>query len=300
MLRIAAALVFAFVSLFVTPVISTAQERVSLGQAHLFTNDRLGDRQDRWRSGSYHMSHMYGPAGGIPQMPGQLLEYRFRGEVISPSQSVGGVDDRRQVGMLSFGLHSKWRRAGWDFSAGLDAIAVGPATRVTRFQSRAHKFLSIPQVKTAQPELPNKFYLNMVGEASRNVQLSEKLVLRPFAEIIAGPETLGRVGADVFYGTFAFDAAVARDVVTGHVLPSQRYDHAHLTFTMGADYAAVMRNVWVQPGTMRQDRIRARAGVYVQPSEHLSVFYGATYLSPEFKGQQEHQIVGSMTVNITF
>ena len=49
-----------------------------------------------------------------------------------------------------------------------------------------------------------------------------------------------------------------------------------------------------------EERYRARAGVQWQMAEDLSFFYGATYLSEEFEGQDGGQILGSLKLNFNF
>ena len=43
---------------------AAAQDRVTLGWGRLLTNDLLGDGRDRWRTGSYTLSRVRGPAWG--------------------------------------------------------------------------------------------------------------------------------------------------------------------------------------------------------------------------------------------
>jgi len=47
-------------------------------------------------------------------------------------------------------------------------------------------------------------------------------------------------------------------------------------------------------------RQRARIGLHWQAACNLSLFYGATWLSPEFDGRTEGQVPGSLTLNVHF
>jgi len=65
---------------------SFAQDRETLGYGRLFTNDFLGDTQDRWRTGSYSFSIVRGSdwGGDLASTPRPVLEYRLRSEIIAP------------------------------------------------------------------------------------------------------------------------------------------------------------------------------------------------------------------------
>jgi hypothetical protein len=49
--------------------------------------------------------------------------------------------------------------------------------------------------------------------------------------------------------------------------------------------------------SMHRERLRAGVG---WRGERLDAFYGLTYLSPEFEGQDEGQVLGSAHVNFRF
>src|SRR5688500_10938952 len=95
----------------VLPVATPAQERETLGVGRIFTNDALGDGKDRWRSGSYAVSILRGEAwdGAPPVRPGELIEYRFRTEVVYPGRMGGtGSDDRPFAGVLGLAAQTHW------------------------------------------------------------------------------------------------------------------------------------------------------------------------------------------------
>jgi hypothetical protein len=50
---------------------------------------------------------------------------------------------------------------------------------------------------------------------------------------------------------------------------------------------------------LSDNRTRLRAGVEWQ-GNFANVFYGMTYLGPEFEGQDEGQVTGSLNVNFGF
>ena len=73
------------------------------------------------------------------------------------------------------------------------------------------------------------------------------------------------------------------------------------SLTLGADMARVFASEYFPSSgpDLTDTRTRVRAGMQWQ-GHVASVFYGATYLSPEFAGQGEGQVVGSLNVNFRF
>ena len=95
---------------------AAAEGRAILGWGRLFDNDALGDMKDRWRTGSYVLSVVTGPdwSGRLPDRPGEILEFRLRGEVIAPANLVTpAAGDRRYAGIVSAGVHThfSWARS---------------------------------------------------------------------------------------------------------------------------------------------------------------------------------------------
>ena len=81
---------------------ASTQERVTLGWGRMFTNDGLGDLEDRWRTGSYTVSRVRGPSwsGELPGRFGEILEFRARAEIIAPENlTVAAPGDRRYAGI---------------------------------------------------------------------------------------------------------------------------------------------------------------------------------------------------------
>ena len=129
------------------------------------------------------------------------------------------------------------------------------------------------------------------------------MTLRPFAEAQAGVESFVRVGGDMVVGSFGRGTVMARDMTTG-----QRYRVAEsqinqgISFVLGGDIARVFDSALL-PSTggavMSDDRGRVRAGVHWQ-GDKTSLYYGVSYLSPEFESQSEGQVIGSLSLNLKF
>ena len=281
--------------------------RQTIGWGRIFNNDYMGDSKDRWHSSSYTISRLRGPewTGSLPNTFGQVLEFRFRAESITPeSLSAPAAQDRRYAGVMSFGYHShsKWR--GDELSMGADLVLIGPQSGQSRFQDMVHDFLGLPDgAPSYNAQFADATYVSGTAELGRQIPISTNLTLRPFVEGQIGFETMARAGVDVTLGNLAKDGLMLRDVTTG-----QRYSAVQgplgkgLSLTFGGDVARVASSVLLPKGgavTASPTRARLRAGLNWQ-GENSFVFFGATYLSPEFQQQSEGQTVGSLSLLARF
>lgn len=281
-----------------------------LGVARFVTNDWLGDRDDRWQTGGASVSWMIGTAGlaELPDRFGALIELRTVGQAITPDNygSPAGWD-RRAAGVLTTTLHSHFQSGGFEYALGTGVAFVGPQTGMLTLQSLIHDLspASDPDLPPAvlAAQIPNGRFLTTQGEAARRFRLGEGVFLRPFVEVQGGIETFARVGADLVFGT-GFDAGVlARDAITG--FPYQTLAGAAppgLTFVLGADTARVFESALLPSAdgyVLTPLRNRVRAGLRYG-GERLSVFYGASWLGPEFAAQPTGQVVGSLQVGFRF
>lgn len=282
------------------------QARETIGWGRFFNNDYLGDRDDRWHTSSYSVSRVRGPkwTGVLPQRPGEILEFRVRLDTITPADMVAPLTpDRRYVGILSFGFHTHYRTESEQMSLGGDLVFIGPQTGVSRFQDFIHDKLGLPDGTVFSDQLPNAVYPAVTAELGHPIYLGESLTLRPFVEGQAGVEYLVRGGADLVLGKLGRDDLLLRDQTTG-----QRYSAAQgpdgrgLSVTVGADVARVFSSVYLPSdgaAVLTPTRTRLRAGLNWQ-GEKSFVFFGATYLSPEFNQQPVGQTVGSLSLLVKF
>ena len=285
---------------------AVAQERVTLGWGRLFSNDAMGDGQDRWRTGSYAVSRIRGARwdGVLPGGFGEILEFRLRADTISPENlEMPAAADRRYAGAITVGLHSQFAVGGFEADVGGDLVFVGPQTGVGDFQSWVHGVLGLGEVGALNTQIDDAVYPTLSGEIARRFRLGERAELRPFIEARAGDETLVRAGGDLVIGTFGRTDLMLRDVATG-----QRYravtgeTQTGVSLVLGGDIARVFDSNYLPDGgsvTASETRQRLRAGVHWQGTD-ASVFYGVTYLSPEFDAQDEGQTVGSLALIFRF
>ncbi|WP_458789576.1 lipid A-modifier LpxR family protein [Yoonia sp. MH D7] len=281
-----------------------AEGREVIGVGRLFTNDYFGDGHDRWRTGSSVVSVVTGREDytGLEGF-GDLIEYRIGGQIISGTRGSGAPGDRPYVGAISLGVHTHFDFGGTDLSMGGEVMAIGPQTGLSDFQRKFHNKFDIPLPPHVDQQLGNVFFFNSTFEASRDVMLSDRVMLRPFVEGLAGVEDLVRVGGDVVIGAQPHDDMMLRDVVTGQLYRATQSPKSGLTFTFGGDLASVFGSAYLpedQGYVVSETRARARAGVLFNLGRDKTLFYGATYLSEEFEGQGEGQVVGSLRLNFNF
>lgn len=282
-----------------------ADARKTLGWGRLFTNDFLGDGDDRWRTGSYAVSLLRGRIweGRAPDRIGSLLEYRFRSEIIAPANiTAPDSNDRRYVGVLSLGLHSHFTRGDYDIAAGVDLVVVGQQTGLDEFQGQLHELLGFPTPNISGFQVADAVYPTALAEVSRDISLGTHRQFRPFLELQAGAETLARVGADLTIGSFGENGLMLRDLSSGQLflgVPGTRQQGT--SFVVGGDAALVADSRYLAtPGIETEtSRYRLRAGIH-QKWQAGSAFFGVTYLSPEFESQSEGQFIGSINLRFPF
>ena len=285
---------------------TTAQERVKVGEGRLFNNDYLGDGADRWRTGSYVVSHLratqdYDATRDIAF--GDLLEYRLRGEIIAADPSASATGDRPYVGALSFGLHSHYNNGPARLSLGADVIAIGPQTGMSRFQETFHEAFSMPEPVFTDTQLGNSLHLQATASVARTFEVSDQITVRPFAEAQIGAVDLVRFGGDIVAGQVGQDDLLLRDVTTGQLYRGTDAGGAGFAYVLGADFTHVGESIYLPESSgvaIENNRARARAGVHYQHREDVSFFYGLTYLSEEFAGQNSGQVIGSVKLNFNF
>ncbi|PKQ12580.1 MAG: DUF2219 domain-containing protein [Alphaproteobacteria bacterium HGW-Alphaproteobacteria-1] len=284
-----------------------AEGRSRIGYGLIFTNDLIGDGDDRWRSGSVASSRIFAPGwdGQAPSRFGELLELRFNGEIIAPEDlSTPAPVDRPYAGALSLGLHTHIQRAQMEYALGADLVVTGSQTGLDDFQDWLHGIVGGDDISraTKRAQVDDGFHPTGVFEAGRSFDLGPAR-LRPFAEARMGVETLVRAGADLTFGSLTRGELLVREPVTGQRYRAVRQDVPGHAFILGADFAWVEDSEFF-PGraavTPEDYRARVRGGVHWEGRSGASLFYGLTWLSEEFEEQNEGQVVGSLQFRLRF
>ncbi len=292
------ALVLALAFGFAGPVAASAD---TLGWGRIFSNDYVGDGHDRWRSGSFALSMLRGQGwdGAPPPAPGALTELRFRTEVIAPARTRDGRDDRPYAGLLAFGLFGHQSFGPIEGSFGGEVIAIGPSTGVSAFQERAHEILGFDLPRGIDRQLGDALHLHAQSELVLPMHMTTGLTLRPFLAGESGSEEIARVGVDAIWGNIGHGDLWLRDPVTGQPYRGIEAETTGLAIVAGADAAWVGDSVFL-PDREAQDRRRARIGLHWQPGPQVRLFYGLTWLSEEFEGQHEAQVLGSLKLEFGY
>lgn len=298
----------AFVASMSMSTVAEAQERSRLGYGRLFTNDLLGDGEDRWRTSGIQSSRVWGPTwtGAAPASFGQLLELRLGAEIVAPDDLRNlSPNDRPYAGALSVGLYTHFQRGRTEFAVGGDLVFVGPQTRLDEFQDAVHDLLNVtsPSDSVRAAQIGNAINPTAVVEIGQSFDLGDRTALRPFVEARAGNETLLRAGFDVTFGDLGRGELLVRDSVTGQRYRAVQADWSGFSFVLGADVAAVSDSEFLPDGgnvALRDTRERIRAGVMWRSEAGITGFYGLTYLGEEFEGQNEGQVVGSVRLRVAF
>lgn len=284
-----------------------AQERRVLGFALHSSNDDFltSEIQDRWRTGalSLHLVHGTGWGRDLPVRFGEVLEFRFRGEILSPADVDNPDPDDRPYGTsLAFGVHSHFRNAGSDIRLGAEIVFTGEQTGLAGLQESLHDAQDLPDPSAAaETEIPDATYLAVSGEAARAVPLGARVAVRPFVEGRIGDESFARVGADLLGGSLNSGGLLIRDYATGHVTEAVRGDQTGFGWVLGADIAAVANSVYLPEDEVDLSPVRgrARAGL-MWAGGGWTAFLGTSYLSEEFEWQDEGQVVGNFALGFSF
>lgn len=270
-----------------------------------FTNDALGDAHDRWQTASYQRSWFFDQG---TRMSDDTLEFRFRGQIVSPwHPSLQPGDDRPYATSLGLGAFTHKEIGGFDARMGAELLMIGDQTRLDWVQYTAHDLVGYdggydPRTRN-DPHVADSLGGRIEIELAKDLQLGPSALVRPYVMAEAGSENAVRAGADFIFGGLAWqgDKKWTRDVVTGQALPSSRRGSS-FSFIAGADFGHVDSSYLIPDDSavdLEQERVRARLGVQGSVG-NLSIFFGQTWMSEEFVGQEEKQRLGTLSVSFAF
>lgn len=283
-------------------------KHVKLGFGDFLNNDFLGDGRDRWQTASYSASWIRGTewTGDMPDVPGDILEYRLQARIIAPADvDTPSAGDRLYSSSYSLGAHTHFIYGDNEVSLGADIVVTGEQTGLPAFQSAVHGELGIdaPSAATLADMIPDGLHPGFVVELGRPMGLGGDTEIRPFAELRTGDETLIRSGVDLYLGGIVTNNLLSRDQVTGQRYTTVKGDaDPGIGFVLGGDIARMGSSIYLPSDRgpdMIENRARLRAGMLWQ-GEKNSVFTGMTWLSEEFDTQPEPQVVGSIRLKFEF
>ena len=301
----------AFLCLGVFAQTAAAQDgHKTLGLTSFFANDGICDgivkfpsdgANDRWRSAGFGVHAVRGESwsGSLPMLPFEIIEYRFRLEVMAPDNlRRPDSDDRLFAGSLWAGAHTHLAWRGFEVTAGADLVITGEQSGVRRLQANIYDWLGDSEVNVEDHQVDDGIYLHGTGELAKTMALGWG-ELRPFFEVQAGVENLLRVGADLTVGGLGQGGLRIREPITGQRIASiSTIADGGWSFLAGADVAFVARSIFLPESrgyTVEPMRYRLRAGAnYGFANRNL--FYGLTYMSEEFSIQTEGQFLGTVSL----
>lgn len=282
------------------------RQKEFIGHGRLFTNDLLGEYKDRWRTGSLSVSGVWGQkwTGQLPENFTDLIELRVLSEIIAPSDLSGkNGADRPFAGHVGLGVHSHFEHAGLEYNLGLGASILGEQTGLDDFQIAVHEALGekVASDHCLLNQIENQVLIGPSFEISKTVSEGDNVTIRPFFEAYTTAETLARVGTDVYFGTGFLGSLYIRDQVTGQRYQVVGGEQEGLGFSFGGDISHVASSAFFHgsSSSMLNRRLRFRTGLH-WGQQTKQGFAGLTWLSKEFEGQPEGQILGSVRVILKF
>ncbi|WP_425038338.1 lipid A-modifier LpxR family protein [Primorskyibacter sp. S187A] len=308
MLRLASSAVAIGLTLSLLTPSAQAEGRERIGYGRLISNDLIGDGRDRWQTGSYSSSYVNSSeswTGRLPTRPGVMLEYRIDAAVMSPNNlRWPDADDRPAAGHLRLALGTQFALGQLETDLQASLSFVGPENGLIDLQTGLHDLLpgaTTPSKSVRDGQVDLDPTLGARAEIGRTLSYGHAH-LRPFLAAETGVETLARAGFDLTIGTFGMGGAQARDMITGHRYRVVEGEGRGLSFVLGGDMAHVADSQLLSDDDdmeFESTRNRLRAGVHWQ-TEGRNLFYGLTYLSPEFEAQDEGQTTGSVRIDWQF
>ena len=280
-----------------------------LGFAAISPNDDIPGTtiEDRWRSGALSLHLVHGRGwDAVPVGFGEVLEFRARAEIITPeSLENPQPGDRPYAGALTFGVHSHMRRGLHEVRLGAEVVVTGPQTGLSDLQESLHELQDgLPDPSAAAEEqIGDAAYLALSGEVTRPFALGTGVQARPFAAARAGDETFLRGGVDLLGGSLASGGLLMRDPVTGQLVEGTRGAGTGFGWSAGLDMAAVADSIYLpdEDGFAGPEDTRGRARLGAAwAGAAWAVTLGAAYLTEEFDGQDEGQVVGALGVTFGF
>ncbi len=264
----------------------------------LFVNDTFFDGEDRWRSGSYQRSWF---------MDQGRYELRLRSEYITPQTLVHPHKemDRPYAAILQLGAFRHFDVQDHDLSLGATVSFVNQIETMQIFQKQIHSETGFSDFEMENFYLEDDALLSLEAEWRRDFRVESGYFV-PFMEVQIGERNRATLGYDWIITNREYQW-FNRDQTTGHLLGELRVDPLGKIFSLdlvlGGDITWLCHDYYLQAAPsqveMKNLRYRVRAGMRVKFDKAM-LFLGPTYLSEEFVGQKEGQMVQAISLDFTF
>lgn len=272
-----------------------------IGLSWQVTEDFIGDRHDRWRTGGAQIGLLFRPQ--VQHSPIDMVELRFAGEAATPwNLRRPDPGDRPFAGVLSVSALAYGQRDWAEVDIGIGLALSGPSTGIDDFFERVHLGDNELSDQTREDQVPDRLYPEAEVSVASRMPLGNGAAFRPFGRVQIGVENMATIGAEVIFGPAGADTLRIRDRVTGQLLPDTASTARGWSLTLGGDVSKVYDSELLPEnhGVEAEGiRTRLRAGAFWR-GERVQLFYGATWLGKEFEAQSEGQTLGSIQLSWGF
>lgn len=309
-------------------------ESTEINPEGIFWNDFLVDGQDRWKSGGITQSYTV-PERVFETQPwtpwrddrASGIEVQLRGLVVTPDNTAAprlGPEDRPYAQYLGLGgyLRSDTRprpaplgtTMGIEDRVGVELGWIGEPLFFFDAQDQLHGMIGMGETHATEGNTVGDGVLANL-EARRTLRFHRDMgaadvALAPYVDLSLGMrQTSARVGVNGFVGDDLSARHWNMDSATGAVIPGawQARPGPHWALFAGADIGAVANDALLGgtaglsgPSAEPEPVVaRARAGLVVGWGR-VAVSYGVAWLSPEFEGQGDGQLIGAVAVKLPF
>ncbi|MFB2531950.1 lipid A-modifier LpxR family protein [Paracoccus sp. p3-h83] len=271
-----------------------------VGGVHVFANDALGDRHDRWQSMGYAYSRLYENS-----FFGNATELRARGQIVAPWSLTRQPVDRDYANAIGLGAFTIGQSGVLGYRVGAELLITGDQTGLRSLQKRLHDIFggsSDEQIGRNYNRLANGWHGLAKGEVWARLGSDRAWEFRPYAGAQVGYETSATAGFDVILGPAAHATYWVRDEITGTPLVVNNHERHGFSLIAGADVTRLKDSIFFpEQGSIAPEKTtrRARLGVLWR-SDPVSVFFGQAWLSRQFEGQVEPQRLGVLSLDFRF
>jgi hypothetical protein len=291
----------------------------------VFWNDRFGDGQDRWKTGGITQSYVFPEHifsdGNWFEGRASALELNVRALVITPDDtSFTGVDsnDRPYAQYAAAGvyLRSITRPEALTPTLALqteDRVGVevgwqGDPLPLFDVQDAIHGASGTNgNAGNLSNIIDSELLVNLEGRHTWRLHRSgvtHDMEFAPFVQTSLGMrENSFRAGGDFFFGSELEGRTWGSDLSTGAVMAGASMPRQGFNWTVffGGDVGYIASDAFLDggfagdgPSVPRQEFVgRIRSGLLVE-YDNVALGFSLNWLSPEFKGQSDGQIIGAM------
>jgi len=290
-----------------------------------FWNDRLGDGQDRWKTGGLTQSYVFPEhvfsRGNWFADRASALELNLRGLVMTPDDTAfagANPKDRPYAQYAAAGVYLRSIARPHEAAPGLglqteDRAGIelgwqGDPLPLFDIQGALHGLTGTGgDMGNPDNTINGEFLANLQARRTWRFHCDEfdrDLELAPFVQVSAGMrENSLRAGADLFVGSALEGRTWGSDLATGAVMAgdSIRRQGFHWTIFTGGDVGYVASDAFLDGGFAGDGpsigrkplTARLRGGVLLEYGR-VGIGFSLNWLSPEFQGQSDGQTIGAI------